>query len=150
MSLHYVFYYFWAGVITGVLFPSVPVLLTFGQRVAIGKAVDNFHMCFLVFLLSVFPLWSFSWRISKLFLFFIFFLLWHLLIDVARFWASWEWHTVSMCFGAVGIVRQPQQSSYICFLPSILKRRKSSQFASMFFICKVTSVISTSLRPSGP
>lgn len=55
MSLHCVLYYFWAGIITDVLFPSVPVCLTVGQRVAIGTAVDQFHMCFLILFLWVFP-----------------------------------------------------------------------------------------------
>lgn len=55
-----------------VLLPFLPVLLTVGQHVAIGTAIDEFHVCFLI-LLRIFPFCgtSLATFLPKLFLFFI-------------------------------------------------------------------------------
>lgn len=73
MSLHCVSYYFWAGITTDVLFPFIPGLLTVGQHVAIGTAVDKFHV-FPHLLLYIFPFRGTSLEtfFSKLSLYFLF------------------------------------------------------------------------------
>lgn len=74
MSEHYILYHFWAEICTAVLSPLALVLLKVGQNLAMGRAVDNFQMfSFIWQSLKFFLWWDFSWHISKLYCFLLYF-----------------------------------------------------------------------------